>query len=96
MKEQAIEQSKNNPKNHYSKCYSYSLEWIKNTNKQSFSSEDIINDFDKETGLLIKDYRVFGSVIRELKKIKMISHYGYEKYKNPAGHGKPCNVWRKN
>lgn len=94
-KEKAIEASKTNPKNYYLDCYSFALHWVKNTTKKTFSSEDIIDDFKRISKLAINDFRVFGAVIRELVKDKLISHYGYAKYKNKSGHGKPTNVWIK-
>lgn len=94
-KEQSIDQVQSAQKNYYMEVYSYASKWIKNR-KTYFSSEDIIADYNKTNNPKPKEYRVFGAVIRELSKLNLITHYGFDRYKNPAGHSKPINLWISN
>lgn len=90
--ENYIEKVKEPNKNRFLMCYSYALGWIKYQSK--FSSEDLIADYEKTDAPIPEEKRVWGAVIRELRKDKLIEHYGFGTYKNPVGHKKPVNVWK--
>jgi hypothetical protein len=92
--ENYIEQVKAPDRNFYNECYNYALFWIKNNNKL-FSSEDIIDDYNVIAKKLPAEPRVWGAVIRELKKQNIITHAGFGVYKKKSGHKKPTNLWQR-
>jgi len=90
--ENYIEQVKEAKRNRFLMCYSYAVGWLKY--KTKFTSEDLIEDYEKTGAPIPEEKRVWGAVIREMKKSKLISHFGFDIYKNPKGHKKPINVWK--
>jgi hypothetical protein len=80
--------------NYYLECFSFAKKYAKKWN--IFSSEDIINAYEKVGKPLPKEPRVWGAVMKELHKINAISHYTFGKYKKPCGHSKPINIWISN
>lgn len=95
----AIESTKQPKDNHYMDCLTSAYVYLKYLQKgQTFTSEQL-----KEQHAAFMSYgfalepaepRVWGAVIRQLQKDGRIEHSGFDRYKNPAGHGKPVNVWR--
>lgn len=90
--EKAIEQVKDNNKSYYLTAYGFAADWVKNQ-FDTFSSEDLKEDFYKAGHPKPSEPRVFGAVINELKKNKLIKFHSYQSYRNPAGHCRPSSVW---
>ena len=90
--ENYIEAVKSAKQNHYLMCYSFALGFIKGKGK--FTSEDIIEAYEKAGKPKPDEMRVFGPVIKELKKHNLIQHVGYSTAKLKTSHGQPINVWK--
>ena len=95
MKNKAIDKAQDNKKNYYLECYSFAVRYLRYFNGD-FTSEDLIAAYERKKHPQPKDLRVWGAVIRELRKIGRLKHAGYSEYRKPCGHGKPVNVWRVN
>lgn len=81
-------------RNYYSECYAFAVKFIKKNHL--FSSEDIIDAYNKIGLNIPKEPRVWGAVMAELSKLSLIYHRGYSRYIKPCGHGKPINIWGSN
>jgi hypothetical protein len=79
------------PANYYLECLAFAQGFIRYRN--TFTSEDIIAAFDISP-IQPAEPRVWGAVIRELKRMNLIEHNGFTTYKKPEGHSKPVNVWK--
>ena len=86
-----LEQVKKPDHNHYEKCLQYAMGWI--NRKDVFTSEELIIRFTEETGIEVKEKRVWGAVMRELSKKGLIVAMGYTTYKGKQGHSKPSRMW---
>tara|TARA_R110000796_G_scaffold173560_1_gene290518 strand:+ start:402 stop:746 length:345 start_codon:yes stop_codon:yes gene_type:complete len=80
-----------NDSEYYQHALSFAVFFVENQ-MRSFTSEDLKDEFYKEHNEP-SEPRVWGSVIRELKKRKLILFKGYVKYKNPKGHARPATQW---
>lgn len=87
----AIDKVQSGNYEYYLRAYGFSLDFVK-IQFRPFSSEDIKEAFYKLNEEPVEP-RVWGAVIRELVKEKLILHNGTGIYKNPKGHGRPINIW---
>lgn len=87
----AIDQIQNNNPDHYAQMFGFAKEWVK-SRFSNFSSEDLKSDY-YATHPKPKDDRLWGAVMRELRKSGLIIFRGYQTYKAPSGHGRPSTVW---
>lgn len=83
---------KNGRSNHYEICYAFATEFIKTATR--FTSEDLIEAYEKKELPEPKEKKVWGAVMNKLRNQKLIVSDGYVKYRNPAGHGKPSTQWK--
>lgn len=88
----AITRVKSKEENYYSECCEFALKFIKD--KVEFTGEEIITAYKKERLPQPKNYRVFGAVVRQLKKLGFIEFKEFVKYQGAQGHGRPCHLWR--
>lgn len=88
----AIEAVKLGNHEYYLKALQFSEGWVKITFKP-FSSEDLKQAFYLAGNPEPDEPRVFGAVINELKRQKLIEFHSYRKYKDIKGHGRPSTVW---
>ena len=92
-----IEAVKQPTENHYDKCHSFALLFLKSQSAKSvFTSENIIAEYNLTENPTPREGRVWGAVMKKLKSDGLIKFAGYVRYENPLGHGKPCNSWVKN
>lgn len=87
----AIDLVKDGNLSYYLRAYGFAVEFVKIQFKP-FSSEDLKEAFYK-LNELPNEPRVWGAVVRELSKNKLIIHNGWQTYKNPIGHCKPSATW---
>jgi len=88
----AIEQVKDGVRKWYNDCLKFALIWI--TTQSTFTSEDMIQAFNDSHRFRPAEPRVWGGVVRELKRSGLIRHNGYTTYRGEQGHSKPVNVWK--
>lgn len=88
----SLDQVQDATRNWYQDCLFFALNYI--TMVQSFTSENMIDCYEKSGNPNPSEIRVWGAVIRELKSRKLIKHNGFTTYKKPQGHCKPVNVWK--
>lgn len=88
----SLDQVQDATRNWYQDCLFFALNYI--TMVQSFTSENLIECYEKLGNPKPSEIRVWGAVIRELKSRKLIKHNGFTTYKKPQGHCKPVNVWK--
>lgn len=80
--------------NYFENCLSFAEGYILAATTP-FSSEQIIEAY-KECDLpQVKEARVWGAVIKKLKKSGLIEFDSFGIYHGKQGHGKPINIWRK-
>lgn len=94
-KEKSIKQAQEAKANHFLNCFNFAVKWIKKTNLTKFSSEDIIDAYEATNEPKPAEKRVWGSVMRELAKAKVIRFKEYGIYKKLSGHAKPIYIWQK-
>lgn len=78
--------------NQFYSCYFFALNWIRQN--RDFTSEDLITAYNHSGNPIPKEVRVWGAVIKALKKAKFIRNNGFGVYKKPCGHAKPVNIWQ--
>lgn len=77
--------------NYFDECFAFAKKFVQQN--ETFTSEDIIEAYDKTNAPKPKEKRVWGSVMREIMKLGMIKKTGITHYRNPSGHCKLSNVW---
>lgn len=89
--EKAIDKVRDNNKVYYLNALDFAKSFVSHQMKP-FSSENIIEEYYKENEKP-RESRVWGAVMRELSKEKLILFHSYQTYRNPKGHSKPSTVW---
>jgi hypothetical protein len=80
--------------NHFDTCFFFALGFIQVAEKE-FSSEEIIEAYKSAPMPEVSEKRVWGAVIKRLKKEGAIEWHSFGVYHGKQGHGKPINIWRK-
>lgn len=81
-------------KNHFDECMDFASRFVIEASSP-FCSEEIIEAY-KTAGLPdVKESRVWGAVVKSLKKKGMIEFDSYGVYHGKQGHGKPINIWKR-
>ena len=80
--------------NYFDVCFSFALEFI-TTRCEPFSSEDIIEAYKASGMPCVNESRVWGAVVKKLKKYGHIKFHSFGIYHGKQGHGKPINIWQK-
>ena len=91
--QQAIDTAQEATRNWYSDCLSFAEQWIYPRRGTIFTSEDIIDAFNASHQFRPNEVRVWGAVMRKLKKDKKIQFVGIVPYRKPQGHMRPTNQW---
>ena len=89
----AINQARDATRNWYDDCYRFAAKWVRRK-KGRFSSEDIIQAFERKHDFRPSERRVWGAVMRQLKADGLIRWVCYGKAKLVSSHQKPINIWQ--
>ena len=92
FKDAAINRAGSNKTNFAQLCYKFARRSVSKRHK--FTSEDLIQAYERKGNPVPDDRRVWGVVMVKLIREGVIKHSGFAKYKNPNGHQKPVNVWK--
>lgn len=80
--------------NWYEDCLTFALNNLQKLPGQ-FTSEDLIFLFNESGNPKPLESRVWGAVMKELQKRKLIKSIGFVKYRKPEGHCKPSTLWER-
>ena len=79
--------------NYYPACFQFAKVFIQSN--ETFTSEDIIEAYIAQNKhKLPAEPRVWGAVLRELRKMDLIECIGFGTYRKKCGHGKPVRIWK--
>lgn len=87
----AIDKVRDNNKEYYLRALDFAQSFVK-MQMRPFSSEDVKTVFYK-LNEEPRESRIWGAVMRELSRDKLILFHGYQAYRNPSGHCRPSTVW---
>jgi hypothetical protein len=80
--------------NYYDNILYFSKGWIKEHGY--FTTEILRSAYESQTTLIPAEPRVYGAVVKDLQKEKMIQHSGYTTAQNKQAHNRPISLWRVN
>jgi hypothetical protein len=80
--------------NYYDNILYFSKGWI--AQQGQFTTEVLRSAYESQTTLIPAEPRVYGAVVKDLQKEKMIQHYGYTTAQNKQAHNRPISVWKVN
>ncbi len=86
---EAVKQAK---RNYYLQCYEFAKNFIKNV--ETFTNEDITDEYEKLPNYQPSEKRVWGAVINELKKNGLIEFHSFVKFRGSQGHSRPVYKWK--
>jgi hypothetical protein len=89
-----IEEVKKPQDNYFDCCLYFAQNWV-NDQKEPFTSEDVRAAYAATENPQPRESRVWGAVFRKLKNDGKITHLGFVRYKDKAGHGRPSSQWEK-
>jgi hypothetical protein len=82
------------PSNYYDNILYFSKGWIKEHGY--FTTEILRSAYESQTTLIPAEPRVYGAVVKDLQKEKMIQHSGYTTAQNKQAHNRPISLWKVN
>jgi hypothetical protein len=80
--------------NYYDNILYFSKGWIKEHGY--FTTEILRSAYESQTTLIPVEPRVYGAVVKDLQKEKMIQHSGYTTAQNKQAHNRPISLWKVN
>ena len=80
--------------NYYDNILYFSKRWIKEQGQ--FTTEILRSAYESQTTLIPAEPRVYGAVVKDLQKEKMIQHSGYTTAQNKQAHNRPISLWKVN
>jgi hypothetical protein len=80
--------------NYYDNILYFSKGWIKKQGQ--FTTEILRSAYESQTTLIPAELRVYGAVVKDLQKEKMIQHSGYTTAQNKQAHNRPISLWKVN
>jgi hypothetical protein len=80
------------PSNYYDNILYFSKGWIKEQGQ--FTTEILRSAYESQTTLIPAEPRVYGAVVKDLQKEKMIQHSGYTTAQNKQAHNRPISLWK--
>lgn len=89
---QAIKSTTEATRNWYADCLRFAKRWIKGKGK--FSSEDLVQSFNKRHDFRPAEPRVWGSVIRTLKTDGSIRWVSFGKSRSETSNTYVKNIWK--
>lgn len=89
---QAIKSTTEATRNWYADCLRFAKRWIKGKGK--FSSEDLVQAFNKRHDFRPADGRVWGAVVRALKTDGSIRWVSFGKSRSETSNTYVKNIWK--
>jgi hypothetical protein len=90
---EAIDLVQSGSNNFFTECLQFASTYLVFIDR--FTSEDLIEAYRLTGKPQPLETRVWGAVVRRLVRDGLIRHDGFGTYKNPTGHGKPVNIWKR-